>query len=129
MPLGPNRYQGVGLSNFPAKCYLDSADEWTTNEHAVGSTSTLVFMSAFANSDLFGGGNSSKMGDLNADNNIDALDFVLLKQYLLGTVTDFPASDDMYVADLNGDESINAIDFALMKQYLLGAIVKFPAQK
>ncbi|WP_244648252.1 glycoside hydrolase family 9 protein [Ruminiclostridium herbifermentans] len=130
MPLGPNRYQGVGLSNFPAKCYLDSADEWTTNEHAIGSASTLVFMSAFANSDLLGGGNSSsKMGDLNADGNIDALDFVLLKQYLLGTVTDFPASDDTYVADLNGDGSINAIDFALMKQYLLGVIDKFPAQK
>ncbi|SFR67789.1 glycoside hydrolase family 9 protein, partial [Anaeromicropila populeti] len=48
MPLGPNRYQGAGLSIFPAKCYLDSADEWSTNEHAVGSNSTLVFMAAFA---------------------------------------------------------------------------------
>ncbi|MGB8451020.1 MAG: hypothetical protein WCD89_01685 [Anaerocolumna sp.] len=50
MPLGPNRYQGAGLSIFPAKCYLDSADEWTTNEHAVGSNSTLVFITAFADS-------------------------------------------------------------------------------
>ncbi len=128
MPLGPNRYQGVGLSNFPTKCYLDSADEWTTNEHAVGSNSTLVFMTAFANSGLTSE-NPEKIGDLNADNNIDALDFVLIKQYLLGTVTDFPASDDMYVGDLNGDGSINAIDFALMKQYLLGIIIKFPAEK
>lgn len=128
MPLGPNRYQGVGLSNFPTKCYLDSADEWTTNEHAVGSNSTLVFMTAFANSGLTTG-NPDKIGDLNADENIDALDFVLIKQYLLGTVTDFPASDDMYVGDLNGDGSINAIDFALMKQYLLGIITKFPAEK
>lgn len=55
MPLGPNRYQGAGLSIFPAKCYLDSADEWTTNEHAVGSNSTLVFIVAFANSILSGG--------------------------------------------------------------------------
>ncbi|MGB8451630.1 MAG: dockerin type I repeat-containing protein [Anaerocolumna sp.] len=46
---------------------------------------------------------TSKIGDVNADNNIDALDFALMKQYLLGIVTDFPASDDMYAADLNGD--------------------------
>jgi hypothetical protein len=128
MPLGPNRYNGAGLSIFPAKCYLDSADEWTTNEHSIGSTSTLVFMSAFASSNL-SGGNSTKMGDLNADNNINVLDFALMKKYLLGTVTDLPASDDLYAADLNGDGSINAIDFALLKQYLLGIITKFPAQK
>lgn len=69
---------------------------------------------------------TSKIGDVNADNNIDALDFALMKQYLLGIVTDFPASDDMYAADLNGDGSINALDLALMKQYLLGIITKFP---
>ncbi|WFR58830.1 dockerin type I domain-containing protein [Anaerocolumna sp. AGMB13025] len=67
-----------------------------------------------------------KIGDVNADNNIDTLDFTLMKQYLLGIVTDFPASDDMYAADLNGDGSINALDLALMKQYLLGIITKFP---
>ncbi len=128
MPLGPNRYQGAGLSNFPAKCYLDSADEWTTNEHAVGSTSTLVFMTAFANSD-FSGGPAPLLGDLNADSNIDALDFVLMKQYLLGLIDDFPAANGSYAADLNGDDSINAIDFALMKQFLLGLIDTFPAQK
>jgi hypothetical protein len=49
MPGGPNRYQGVGLSIFPAKCYLDSADEWATNEHTTGWNSILVFISAFAN--------------------------------------------------------------------------------
>jgi lysophospholipase L1-like esterase len=69
---------------------------------------------------------TSKIGDVNADNNIDSLDFALMKQYLLGIVTDFPASDDMYAADLNGDGSINALDLALMKQYLLGIITKFP---
>jgi hypothetical protein len=35
-----------------------------------------------------------------------------MKQYLLGIVTDFPASDDMYAADLNGDGSINTLDLA-----------------
>jgi endoglucanase len=52
MPLGPNQYTNPGMSNFPAKNFVDSATEWTTNEHAVGSTANLVFISAFANSDL-----------------------------------------------------------------------------
>lgn len=50
MPGGPNRYQGAGISLFPAKCYMDSAWEWTTNEHTTGWNSILVFMTAFANS-------------------------------------------------------------------------------
>jgi len=49
MPGGPNRYQGVGLSIFPAKCYLDSADEWATNEHTTGWNSILAFVTSFAN--------------------------------------------------------------------------------
>jgi hypothetical protein len=51
MPLGVNRWNGGGSSNFPAKDYLDSSDEWTTNEHSVGSACNLVFITAFANSD------------------------------------------------------------------------------
>lgn len=50
MPLGVNRWNGGGSSNFPAKDYLDSSDEWTTNEHSVGSACNLVFITAFANS-------------------------------------------------------------------------------
>ncbi|MBW5445152.1 glycoside hydrolase [Cohnella sp. CFH 77786] len=48
MPLGPNKYNNPGISMFPAKNYMDSATEWTTNEHTVGSTANLVFVTAFA---------------------------------------------------------------------------------
>lgn len=48
MPLGVNRYNGGGSSNFPAKDYLDSDSEWTTNEHSVGATCNLMFITAFA---------------------------------------------------------------------------------
>ncbi|WP_339843405.1 glycoside hydrolase family 9 protein [Paenibacillus sp. FSL W7-1088] len=50
IPLGPNRYNNTGISIFPAKNYMDSATEWTTNEHSIGSASNLVFITAFANS-------------------------------------------------------------------------------
>jgi hypothetical protein len=51
MPLGPNRYNNPLISIFPAKNFMDSYTEWTTNEHTVGSTANLVFVTAFADSD------------------------------------------------------------------------------
>jgi endoglucanase len=48
VPLGPNKNENPGISMFPAKNFMDSATEWTTNEHAVGSMANMVFMAAFA---------------------------------------------------------------------------------
>jgi len=48
LPGGPNRYEGGGLSRFPAKNYLESAGNWTTNEHTVYWNSALVFVAAYA---------------------------------------------------------------------------------
>jgi hypothetical protein len=53
IPLGVNQYNGGGSSNFPAKDYLDSSDEWTTNEHSVGAACNLMFITAFANGQDF----------------------------------------------------------------------------
>jgi lysophospholipase L1-like esterase len=78
---------------------------------------------------LFDSKEKEKAGDLNADGNIDAIDFALMKQFLLGVISDFPAEDDKFVADLDGDGNINALDFALMKKYLLGAITEFPVNE
>lgn len=63
---------------------------------------------------------TSKVGDLNGDGNIDAIDFSLMKQYLLGIIKDLPVTDDKYAADLDGDGDINALDFSLLKKKLLG---------
>ena len=78
---------------------------------------------------LFNSKEKDKAGDLNVDGYIDAIDFALMKQFLLGVISDFPAEDDKIVADLDGDGNINAIDFALMKKYLLGAITEFPVNE
>jgi hypothetical protein len=32
---GANKYEGKGLSIFPAKCYMDSTCNWSTNEHTL----------------------------------------------------------------------------------------------
>jgi endoglucanase len=69
------------------------------------------------------------LGDVNGDTEVNALDFALMKSYLIGNINDFPIVNDMEIADVNGDNSIDALDFALLKQYILGKIIKFPIQQ
>ncbi len=57
-------------------------------------------------------------GDLNNDKQVDAIDFALLKKYLLNTEEEIEIKN----ADVNKDGEINAIDFANLKLYLLGTI-------
>ncbi len=66
------------------------------------------------------------VGDLNGDKAIDATDYALMKMYLLGSINDFPAENDLVAADLNSDGNIDALDFAVFKKYLLGDISKLP---
>jgi len=68
-------------------------------------------------------------GDVDGSSIIDAIDYSLMKQYLLTKITDFPASNGKLAADVDGDGQITALDLSLIKQYLLGIINKFPAQK
>lgn len=65
-------------------------------------------------------------GDLNGDAAVDALDYSLMKSYLLGKLTDFPGSQGKSAADLDYSNSIDALDLAYLKQFLLGTIQKLP---
>ena len=70
--------------------------------------------------------NSIKYGDVDGDGQINAIDFALIKRYLLGT----PLTENaLKAADVNGDSLVDAIDFAIHKQFLLGIISVFPADK
>jgi len=66
-------------------------------------------------------------GDLDGSGSVDSIDFSLMKQYMLGSITKFPSDDGLTAADVDASGAIDAIDFAVMKQYLLGMITKFPA--
>ena len=69
-----------------------------------------------------------KYGDLDGSGDINALDFSLMKQYLLGAITTFPAENGLKAADLDASGSIDALDFVQMKEYLLGMRTKFQAE-
>ncbi len=62
-----------------------------------------------------------KLGDINSDGQIDALDFVAIKKHLLGS----ELITNTKLADLDGSGTVDALDFAMMKQYLLGTITEF----
>lgn len=70
--------------------------------------------------------NYTLFGDVNGDNNVDALDYAGIKMILLGT-TD-TSTINMKAADLNGDEDVNSIDLALMGKFITGEIKTFPVK-
>lgn len=58
----------------------------------------------------------TKLGDLNGDGSVDALDYAIMKKYIL-----LPTGNvDLSVWDMNQDGEINALDLALLKKTLLG---------
>ncbi len=68
-----------------------------------------------------GGGGDFIPGDLNNDKNVDAIDFALYRQYLLGSLKEDSIPNANIVLDLNSDGSKDALDFALLKQKLLAS--------
>ncbi len=64
-------------------------------------------------------------GDLNGDNSVNAIDFALLRSYLL-KIGKPSGSDFEERADVNEDGSVNSLDFAAFRMYLLGMIKSLP---
>lgn len=69
-------------------------------------------------------------GDVNGDGSVDVSDYNLVKQMILGKITDFMSASDptkvyqygKQAADVNGDSSIDVSDYNLIKQIILGKI-------
>ena len=57
------------------------------------------------------------LGDVNSDKKVDALDFGMLRLYLIGSISSVSAN-----ADVNQDGSIDSIDFGMLRKHLLGMI-------
>ncbi|PYG90379.1 peptidoglycan/xylan/chitin deacetylase (PgdA/CDA1 family) [Ruminiclostridium sufflavum DSM 19573] len=64
-----------------------------------------------------GTGETILLGDVDGSGAVDALDYAIYKQYLLGLKDSLPAAGDV---DQNG--SMDSLDFAKIKQHLLGII-------
>lgn len=104
--------------------WTDTQGDYETNEVAINWNAGLIYALAG-----FAGGSSvteGVYGDVNGDNVVDAIDYALIKSYLVGQLDAFPGKDGIKLADVNRDNSVDALDLAAVKQYLLGQINKLP---
>lgn len=65
-------------------------------------------------------------GDVNGDGFANSLDFGVMRQYLIGVISEFPYENGEKAADLDLNGTFNSLDFACMRQYILGIINKLP---
>lgn len=67
-------------------------------------------------------------GDVNGDGAVDAIDFAVMKKYLLDSESVPQNKDWEITGDLNQDGTVDAIDVANLKKFLLGIIEKLPVE-
>lgn len=57
-------------------------------------------------------------GDLNGDGQVNSLDYILMRRYVLDIIDEFPVPG-IEAADFNGDGKIDSLDYILLRRYLL----------
>jgi alpha-D-ribose 1-methylphosphonate 5-triphosphate synthase subunit PhnH len=76
-------------------------------------------------------------GDLNGDGAVSPIDALLILQFVVGHITEFPVESlienppdpPFLIADLSGDGVVSAYDAALIFQFIEGRIDKFPVEE
>lgn len=105
------------LANAPsAKCYIDHAESYSTNEVTTYWNSPLTYLLSLT-SDNDNSADPSMKGDVDLNGSVDAIDFILLKQHLLDATT--LTAEQSKNADINEDGYINSLDFVELKKLLL----------
>ncbi len=103
------------------KTHWDTANDWSrtdiTSQYSINENISVFKdgVKVFGNEPSTDG-IETKPGDLNGDNSVDALDYELMKQYLL----DPTGSVDLAVWDLNDDAEVDALDMAILQKILIG---------
>lgn len=69
------------------------------------------------------------IGDVNGDEEVDSIDFAVMRQILLGIINQFPYEKGELAGDLDGNGVFDSLDFAHMRKYMLGYIKEFPIEK
>ena len=63
---------------------------------------------------------SVKLGDVNGDDSIGAIDYLMIKDYIMGKIS--LNSTQKTAADVNKDNSIGAIDYLMIKDFIMGKL-------
>ncbi len=112
LPQGPNNTALKNYCRFAAKCYLNSSNDWVTNEHTVYGNAALVYLLAEVSAQ-----EEAVVGDVNADGSFTVSDVVMMQKWLIcapnAVLTDWQAGD------LIEDDAIDLFDLCAMKRRLL----------
>ena len=68
-------------------------------------------------------------GDVDGNGSIRINDAVLIRDYVLGKIDEFPYEYGMLAADVDGNGSIRINDSVLVRDYILGKITIFPVEE
>ena len=58
------------------------------------------------------------LGDVNGDNDVQAMDYMMVKRHVLGTFE--LTGENLANADINGDGEVQAMDYMMVKRHVLG---------
>ena len=112
---------GQGAADVPTDNTGDDNGSGSTGTTTVPSGTGSDVTDGGSNEDPGGGGTSPKYssGDANGDGKISALDYVAVKNHILGkkVISD---ADKLKAADANGDGKISALDYVRIKNTILG---------
>ena len=68
-------------------------------------------------------------GDVDGNGSVRINDAVLIRDYVLGKINEFPYEYGMLAADVDGNGSIRINDAVLVRDYVLGKIFLFPVEE
>ncbi|HEX3030535.1 MAG TPA: glycoside hydrolase family 9 protein [Clostridia bacterium] len=100
------------------KTHWDTTNDWSrsdiTEEYAVNKN-IPVYLDGEKKFGNEPGNVTTKLGDLNGDKSVDALDYAMMKMYLLKPVSPV----DKSIWDLNKDDQVDVLDMVALKMILL----------
>lgn len=102
--------------------YIDDVNQYQYTEVALDYNAGLVGVLAgiLDESDPNNNDDQVVAGDASGDSVVNSVDYVLLRRYLLGIVSEFDYEYGEIAADINEDGTINSVDYVLLRRMLLG---------
>jgi len=106
-------------NSAPAKCFVDHAESYSTNEVTTYWNSPLIYLLSLTEGKSGGEVVENVIkGDLNKDNKVDNMDLVLLCQFIIKNI-EFDDTQ-LKASDLTSDGNVDVADCAILKQHIMG---------